>query len=291
MKRIPIDKNKFIEEYNKGLNDQELGKIFNCHPETIRNRRKQYNLDKNFEYTNKISKETLEILVNQNLSDYKIGDMLNVHSSWIFALRKKWDITRKCLRVASPTSLTKRQEEILIGHILGDGHLKKEFANVSGKIEQGYKQKEYAEWKHSELRNLCSELKYRKRGKIDKRTSIYYESYSCSILSNPELNKYYPLFYKDKVKYISEEIMELFTPLSLAVLFMDDGYKSKAGYKIATQCFNIDSINVLINKLNTMGLSVNIHKNNSIYIPASSKDLFTFLVKPYIIPSMKYKLH
>lgn len=38
-------------------------------------------------------------------------------------------------------------------------------------------------------------------------------------------------------------------------------------------------------------LSTTIHSQNVLYIKACSKDLFTKLIKPYIIPCMQYKLH
>lgn len=292
MRKIIIDEQIFLEEYNKGLNDVELSKLFNCSSETIRNKRKSLQLDKNFEYTQQVNKVQLENLVKQGLSDYKIGKLLNINHSWIFQLRKRWNLNRADLKFSLPILLTKRQEEILIGHILGDGHLRNNWTNVSGKIEQGYKQKDYAEWKYNELKNLCSAFKYHKRKTADIRTGVYYESYGAIILANPELNKYYDLFYNDKsIKYISKEIMKLFTPLSLAIMFMDDGSKATSGYTLATHCFDSLSIKNFTDKLESFGLRVTTYANNSIYIPATSKDLFTHLIKPYIIPSMLYKLH
>ena len=48
--------------------------------------------------------------------------------------------------------LSKRQQEILIGCILGDAHIR-----PIGKIwiEQSVKQREYMEWKYNELSSLC----------------------------------------------------------------------------------------------------------------------------------------
>ncbi len=292
MRKLEISDERFYEEYNKGLNDVQISKIFNCSSTSILNIRKNKNLAKNFKYPECISKEELEKLVKQGLSDYKIGDLLNINPSWIFELRKKWKLNRRNLKFSLPILLTKKQEEILIGHILGDGHLRNKDTNVSGKIEQGYKQKDYAEWKYNELKSLCNKFTYWIRGKADPRNGIKYQSYGTMLIANPELNKYYPLFYNNEgKKYISSGIMKLFTPLSLAVLFMDDGYKCQSSYSISTNCFDLNSIDLLQNKLSEFGLSTTIHKGNVIYIKACSRDLFTQLIKPYIIESMKYKLH
>lgn len=292
MKKIIIDEQIFLEEYNKGLNDVELSKLFNCSSETIRNKRKSLQLNKNFEYSQQVNKVQLEDLVKQGLSDYKIGNLLNLSHSWVFQLRKKWNLDRKDLKFSKLIPLTKKQEEILIGHILGDGHLRNNWTNISGKIEQGYKQKAYAEWKYNELKNLCSDFKFYKRKTIDNRTGLYYESYGATILANPDLNKYYNLFYNnDGIKYISKEIMNLFTPLSLAVMFMDDGTKTPSGYRLCTQCFSLQDLNLLVDKLLDMNIFSTICKDNTLYIPSKSKDVFTYLIKPYIIPSMLYKLH
>ena len=52
-------------------------------------------------------------------------------------------------------SLSKRQKEILIGLILGDGHLEKLYTPTLGrlKIEHSYKQKDYVDWIYNEFRN------------------------------------------------------------------------------------------------------------------------------------------
>jgi len=48
--------------------------------------------------------------------------------------------------VGSRESLTKSQNDILIGKILGDGCLERNGINVRLKIEQGDKQREYVNW-------------------------------------------------------------------------------------------------------------------------------------------------
>ncbi len=291
MKKIDWDKEEFLENYQKGLNDSEIGKIYQVSTESVRKYRISLGLTSNFKYSSSISKETLEYYVNQDLSDYKIANITGINSTWIYQLRKKYNLTTTNKKYNPAICLTKRQEEIFIGHVLGDGYLNNDYTNCFGKIEQGEKQMEYAIWKHKELENLCSECKKRKRKTTDPRNGKFYISYSARIKSNPQLNKYYPLFYKNGIKYISDEILDLFTPLSLAVLFMDDGYMSKHSYCLSTNCFDYISLEKLKNKLFSWGIYSTIRKNKTIYICVKSKNLFENLIKEYIIPSMYYKLH
>jgi hypothetical protein len=76
---------------------------------------------------------------------------------------------------------------------------------------------------------------------------------------------------------------------------MDDGSKTKSGYKLATNCFTLIEIYQLCLLLKEkFNLNVNIHKNgpkngNIIYIKAESAINFKKIILPYIHNSMKYK--
>ena len=89
------------------------------------------------------------------------------------------------------------------------------------------------------------------------------------------------------------------------------GYLSLEGYEVTDGTALASSINVpiiedygvdrftylllegdlLVDKLLDMNIFSTICKDNTLYIPSKSKDVFTYLIKPYIIPSMLYKLH
>src|SRR3989344_4122327 len=61
--------------------------------------------------------------------------------------------------------LNKRQREILIGLLLGDGHLEESYNPAEGrlKVEHSYKQKDYTDWLYKEFENwVRSEPKIRK---------------------------------------------------------------------------------------------------------------------------------
>lgn len=76
---------------------------------------------------------------------------------------------------------------------------------------------------------------------------------------------------------------------------MDDGGKVYNSIKLATNCFHYNDVlylvNILYNKYNiksTINKTGKINQYN-IYILNESMPDLTNLVKPYIIPSMKYK--
>jgi uncharacterized protein YjbK len=78
---------------------------------------------------------------------------------------------------------------------------------------------------------------------------------------------------------------------------MDDGSKTNSGeYYLHTNCFKIEeqkeAISILEKKFN---LQITLNKTSKgayiMYISATSAKQFEFIISPYIIPSMTYKLH
>lgn len=80
----------------------------------------------------------------------------------------------------------------------------------------------------------------------------------------------------------------------LAYWFMDDGCKGNNGYILNTQSFSLKEQEVLADALGRkFKFEVNIHKdrnNYRLYISAKSKDSFTEIIKPYVLPCFFYKL-
>lgn len=85
--------------------------------------------------------------------------------------------------VGSQRKLTKRQKEILIGMLLGDGCLEKNGRNVRLRIDHGTKQKDYLDWKYEELQNLATAKPRLVIGKIDIRTKKRYQRWHFSTFS------------------------------------------------------------------------------------------------------------
>jgi ubiquinol-cytochrome c reductase cytochrome b subunit len=100
-----------------------------------------------------------------------------------------------------------------------------------------------------------------------------------------------------KIKIIPLNIEEYLTPLALAIWFMDDGSKIGKGAKIATNCFTYNEIiflsEVLYKKYNikTSVISSGINKGYTLYISTTSMSIFIKLIKPFMLPSLYYKLN
>jgi hypothetical protein len=185
-------------------------------------------------------------------------------------------------------SLTQLQRSVVIGCILGDGYLRKVPGRKDAFLEVNHsiKAKEYVDWKYGILRDICvSEPKERKMD--EKRTA-----YRFFTRQHPELTELYEKFYQSGKKVIPRGI-EL-DPIILAVWFMDDGSKTKKGdVYLNCQQFDFQSQRRLLHALRIMGVRARMNKDKKHYrirIYKESIPRFLELIRPYIIPSMRYKI-
>ena len=192
--------------------------------------------------------------------------------------------------------LSKRQKAILVGTVLGDGHLEINGRGVRLKIGHGLGQRGYIFWKYDELKNIVPS-KPRLVKEFHKRRQKSDESLHFATFSDTELLKWHGLFYKNKVKVIPKNIDEILTsPLSLAVWFMDDGYKRNDcnALRISTDSFSFNDQRLLVDCLNkNFGISSTIHKKGkayNIYVPKNSAQKFCNVIKPYVVDSLLYKV-
>ena len=78
---------------------------------------------------------------------------------------------------------------------------------------------------------------------------------------------------------------------SKVLKLLDDGQKFQCGYGICTNSFELNDIQRICNYLKEKyNIYTTINKKKAIYIKACSKIDFTNLIKPYILPSLEYKL-
>jgi hypothetical protein len=185
-------------------------------------------------------------------------------------------------------SLNEFEKQILIGYLLGDGHIEtwKNSKVARLKVEQGLEQKDFVDW----LFEIFG--RFVKTPPKIKSKSIYFNT-----LSSKELYLYKEKFYFKSKKIIPDEIDLLLTPLSLAVWFMGDGsIKSKEcnGRIINTHGFREPEINKLCHILQdkfTLKASIRRQKDGlQIYISAKSARELYNLISPHLLPYFEYKL-
>lgn len=200
--------------------------------------------------------------------------------------------------------ISRKQIEFLAGCMLGDGYITTpatEKANCDFVCSHGESQSEYNKYKQKVLESLGSKYYEYTRKTPSKVTGKFY-SYNMVITNKSYfLKQFRKQLYIDGKKTITEEFLNnYFTEYSLAILFMDDGNKTKpkvdesqASYCIATCGFDRTSVEVLRKFLqDKFNIETTQTKDNRIYIRINSRNLFEYLIKDYIkeVPSMKYKL-
>jgi hypothetical protein len=216
----------------------------------------------------------------------------------VIAEKKAFDKTissgRHLIEYKKTLKLSKLQRQIIIGVLLGNASIVKQRCKNSCndiKFEQCLSKAEYVynlydhfkDWVRTEPK-----IRFIKGGQANDRFSLWFRTYR-----HKSLNYYYNVFYVNSKKKVPKFIYKLITPVSLAYWYMDDGTKWKNGYVLNTQAFELHDQKKLLNVLNKkFGLDVQIYRDRKFYlIFIKNIEQFNYLVKPYIIDSMKYKLH
>lgn len=192
--------------------------------------------------------------------------------------------------------MTKRQENIITGILVGDGHLEKNGRFVRLKVDQALRHSDYVNWLYGELKNLVPSKPVIIE-ENDKRTHRVYRRLHFATYSNAEFEKWRDVFYVDKRKIVPPQIKSILnSAISLAIWLMDDGYKRNdcAAIRLNTDAFNYGEQQMLVECLHdNFKIKGQIHKKGkwyNIYIPKGEARKFCVLVKPYILPSFRHKL-
>lgn len=229
------------------------------------------------------------------LGNSQIANKLDCPYNKVWVTLKKNNLNTSQSRWTS-TILTKLEESIIVGTLLGDASVlyKTKLSRYpSFSVSHSSNAEAYLDYKYSLLgKNLSlkkREITHKVKGKEYKAVQIYSPNLPC-------MKEYREKFYPNGVKIVPIEFIEdKFTPLSLSLLFMDDGtcdYRvTHSYYKIALDGLGYDEVvkfrDFLFRKFD---LQTSVHKCGTLAIKAKSSDHFVDLIKPYIIETMKYKL-
>ena len=192
-------------------------------------------------------------------------------------------------------TLTQIQREIIVGLLLGDGHLETQNGRTYRlKGEHGIAQKEYVDWLYREFHDWVRQPP-RQRTKQSFGKEI--KSYGFTTYSSGSLRFYAQQFYDDRKKAVPKLIGRWLTPRAVAIWFMDDGsWKSDhhRTYIIHTLGYRKGELALLVREfMEKFSITVSIHKQYNglrLYVHSESAERFKKLVEPYMIPSMRYKL-
>lgn len=191
------------------------------------------------------------------------------------------------------------QLNVIIGSLLGDANLECRSKGIRFpitarfRVHHGEKQKEYVWWKYKILENFVSK-EPREISWDNPKRNLHEKSLYFHTKSSKEFGILHGLFYKDGVKILPTEIFDFLSPQVLAVWFMDDGSNNKNNITINTHGFTKDEQEVIIEFFKKeYSINSSLIKDRDkwkISIGVHDKSSFLSIIKPFIIPSMIYKV-
>ncbi len=193
-------------------------------------------------------------------------------------------------------NLTDEQREVLVGLMLGDGHLETQNGGRTYrlKIEQSEKHKAYVE----HLYRLFAEwVRTPPQQKVVRSRGHESVNWWFQTLSHGAFRFYAHQFYDGARKRVPKLIHRWLSPRALAYWFMDDGSVKSAqsrGVIFNTQGFTLKEVEllckVLKDKFTFMAKPRKQKEGYQIYISGDSYERFRAIVEPYLILEMRYKL-
>lgn len=197
--------------------------------------------------------------------------------------------------------MERRKKSLLIGLVLGDGHINKRDNCLQ--ITHSKKQKSYIDYKCE----LISELLNCKKPNLYHRLDSKHDEYVLT-----KGSRYFKLLrrwiYKDGEKRFSKNILKYLTPEALAIWWMDDGTHSKDinkntgairshSFKLYTMT-NLEDTENIIEVFEKFGVKMyklkHKKKDGSIvyYLQCRTREgrKLSSLLRPYIIPDLQYKI-
>lgn len=181
--------------------------------------------------------------------------------------------------------LTPKELAILIGSVLGDGYITKK-GRIQ--IEQCDKQKDYLFWKYSLLNRITNTSVLHTKRKNRKG----FVTFSYRFWTKQIFRLWRNIFYPNDKKVIPNGIERYFSPLMLAIWYMDDGFLRKENsVAISTDRFDDSSLRKLKFAFRKrFDIDVSITARKKLYFGKKATQRFIQIISPYIIPTMKYKI-
>jgi recombination protein RecA len=195
-------------------------------------------------------------------------------------------------------SLSEEQKSVVLGTLLGDGciHLPRSEWRVQARLIMVHSldQREYFMYKYSMLRPHMGSVGIIKNGGWGG------QLIRASSLTHPYWTGLYHLIYEGRRKKVSPAwLREITHPIGLAVWYMDDGGLTgglRTVSEISTNAFTFEENQLLVRWLEkSWGVGCHVapdvrHDQYYILLNSAGRDRFFDLIRPFVIPSMQYKL-
>lgn len=305
--------NKIISMFSAGFNPHEIANNLDISYEDVVNCLS--NSKFRFSIFTSVSKDQLEYILKAcdngkmvaeiakefNLDRHVVSKILQLYNKKSKHSNRRYDNLRKI-------PFTKRQKNIIIGSLLGDGcvHKQDKSSNRMYKyyLSHSEKQSDYFFWKFNELKPFFTKY-YKTTAKL-KTTNKSYKQLKATSIAHPEFKIYHNLFYTDGIKKVPKNIDVYLNPMIMAIWIMDDGSLNKKSnqtlgnnIRICSLNFNYEDHLILKNAIKAnfdINTKIGTYTRNSkdfYYISFNKRNswLLRDIVYDHIIESMKYKFN
>ena len=204
--------------------------------------------------------------------------------------------TKEIRELKKTLKLSDVQRSILVGTLLGDGHLETQNNGKTYrlKIEHQIAQRDYLEW-------ICGQFQEWVRSGIRSRIKKNgYEYVLFDTYSHGAFRFYAQQFYYGRTKVVPKLIDKLLDPMALAIWFMDDGswksnrHKTFIIHTLGYSKKDLESVQKVLKR--KFGLETSLHAQKEkywrLYVKSESAKKFKELIEPYTsqIRSMQNKM-
>jgi hypothetical protein len=256
-----------------------------------------------------ITKEQFEQEYRSGRQLVEIADAYHIPRDLMASLREHFQIGRLgatfLRRKRTEKPLTFRQKKIIYGSLMGDCG---KMSPSSIKMKHSLAQKDYVEWKFEELKEHVTERGLQIESNYSKERDVTYEYAWFYTHANTDIEEIVTKFYKPN-KQVSMGVLNELDPLSIAVWYMDDGstdrgHVSPGARDVASLCtdsFTLAECEMIVQwfgekwdiksytRLRKRDADDPVEKYRIIFGTDETAKLFD-LIRPYVIPSMMYKL-
>ena len=194
------------------------------------------------EYKNEILKENENIYTNYEwlYNRFVVDGMNQDEIASICGCKKrtikKWLVTINkftCNFRSENVKLNDIQKDLIVGSLLGDGHIDKRENSPIFIVSHAENQKDYLYFKYEILKNICNKKpSFIKGGSKEIYSKIYkyQNSYRISTRVVNELD-----FFRKKSRF---EIIDMLNEFSLSIFFLDDGHRACNLWSICVASFS-----------------------------------------------------
>lgn len=247
--------------YNKHGSIKKVANFLDVKYNTLHYHFKEYKIGN---YTSRgpaMSKEELIVLHDKYGSITKVAASISKSYATIRAWYSYYDIVvnksnMNIFQEIRNTPMTNVHKSIVIGSLLGDGHLRMASHSKNALLEISHceKQRQYLEWVHDLMKPFSRPVKLKEKARkkmFDDREINASNFYRFCTINHPDITDIFKKYYRKGLKGVDDSIIDKVDLLAMSVWFGDDGsirrrYGGPDMCTIATHSFTYNEHLVLV---------------------------------------------